>query len=106
MNRFHITLEARSWPRRIHRFWDLSVGPDLFKQRIIPCRWGRISTSGQMKIFDVTSLEEAQREVRARVQRRVSAPRRIGIGYHIVFLYDPEQWLEDELLKKFPKKRP
>src|SRR5690349_19009031 len=80
----HIVLRALHPERNVWRDYRLSLGRDLFGDWTVDLRYGRIGQEGQERRIACASLEEARRIARSHLQRRISAPRRIGCGYRIV----------------------
>jgi predicted DNA-binding WGR domain protein len=81
---FHTRLEARLPSRNIMRFYEVSVGRDLFDEWQVATRNGRIGARGQLRYHTAESREAAMRVVRQILKRRASAPKRIGVAYTVV----------------------
>lgn len=86
----HIMLVAMHPERNVRRTYRLAMGLDLFGDWTVELRYGRMGQRGQERRITCDSIEEARRVAHAYLQRRVSAPRRIGCPYRIVS-FDPGQ---------------
>jgi predicted DNA-binding WGR domain protein len=93
MESFHIRLEARDPARNHYRAYRIDAGTDLLGDWLVDVTYGRIGSPGR-RIRHVASEEaDARKIVRHCLQRRSSAPRRIGVGYQLRELADPGLWL-------------
>jgi predicted DNA-binding WGR domain protein len=59
--------------KRMHRFYRLDVQPDLFGQWCLMREWGRIGSTGQVRIVPFPTAQEAQAALDK--QRRVKERR-------------------------------
>ncbi len=91
---FHIELRADDPSRNIRRFYHINVGRDLLGDLVVTIRNGRIGTFGREKYHIVKDAEEATALVRERINRRKSAPKRIGVSYEVNNITDPHKWME------------
>jgi hypothetical protein len=94
--RFAIALEARDPSRGLARTYRLAVGRDLFGTWVIELRHGRIGCPGRLRQLAVNSEAAARAEIRRRLKRRASAPRRIGTRYQVVDLQG-DAWLDEAM---------
>ena len=78
-----ISLEARSAVHRCFRAYEIAVGKDLFGAWLVEMRYGRIGTMGRAKVRSFATTEEALAQVNACLQKRATAPRRIGVPYRV-----------------------
>lgn len=93
MSVFTALLQARDPARDCFRAYRLEAGPDLFGSWLVEATYGRIGTPGHT-VRHVAGDEAAARKiVRHCLQRRATAPRRIGVAYQLRELHDPGQWL-------------
>ncbi|MEE3154827.1 MAG: WGR domain-containing protein [Pseudomonadota bacterium] len=76
-----LALEARDPTRGLARRWQVEVGQDLFGWTTLTWSWGRIGTAGQGKQLSFAARSEARKAARTLLQRRMRAPRRIGVAY-------------------------
>lgn len=76
-----IELVAIDAARNIRRRWSVVAHRDLFGHLIVETSWGRIGCKGQTLARSFDTEREAERFVRSLLQRRQTAPRRIGVAY-------------------------
>lgn len=79
-----IALEAKDPAANRLRSWHLEAGPDLFGIWVAQARFGRIGTMGRAVSYHFGSEAEARSFVRARLCRRQTAKRRIGVAYRAI----------------------
>jgi len=79
-----IELAARSADRRIDRTYGLTLAPDLFGVWTLDIAWGRSGAAGSSLRMAFATFSEAHSELRARLARRATARRRIGVPYRII----------------------
>jgi WGR domain len=90
---FRITLEARNPARGCLRHYRVEAGTDLFGVWVVEISYGRIGTVGRSRSFVVRDEAQARRLAQSILKRRATAPRRIGVAYHILELIDPGGWV-------------
>lgn len=95
MTVFDLALEARDESRNIARSYSLRVGRDLFGTWVMELQHGRRGTRGRLRLLAFGDEAEVRREVRRRLKRRASAPKRIGVGYRTINV-DGAAWLAGE----------
>ena len=89
---FHIRLEAKN-PEKGHlRAYRIDAGQDLFGQWNIEVTYGRIGRRGRSVTYSAADDAAAAAIIRHCLQRRASAPKRIGVPYSIRELRDPQGW--------------
>jgi hypothetical protein len=93
MERFRVRLEARDPERGHFRAYRINAGTDLFGDWLVDVTFGRIGSRGRTVRYVAGDEAAARKIVRQCLQRRATAPRRIGIGYQLRELDDPGQWL-------------
>ena len=86
--------EARSAVHRCYRAYAIDVGSDLFGAWLVEMSYGRIGTTGRSKIRSFATIEDAEDQVRACLRKRATAPRRIGVAYHVRRVDRNEGWRE------------
>jgi hypothetical protein len=59
------------------------VGKDLFGVWLVEMSYGRIGTIGRAKVRSFATTDEALAQVNACLRKRATAPRRIGVAYHV-----------------------
>jgi len=89
---FHIRLEAKN-PEKGHlRAYSIDAGQDLYGQWNIEVNFGRIGRRGRSVTYSAADDATAAAIVRNCLQRRASAPKRIGVPYAVRELIDPRGW--------------
>ena len=89
---FRVTLEARNPARCCFRHYRVEAGTDLFGVWVVEIGYGRIGTAGRSRSYVLRDEEEARHLAQSILQRRATAPRRIGVAYRIRELIDPDGW--------------
>ncbi|MGL5840145.1 MAG: WGR domain-containing protein [Sphingorhabdus sp.] len=74
-------LQALDPSRNIARGYRIEASIDLFGHWIVDLHWGRIGTRGQGRTVSFADGGKAEAFIRKVLQRRASAPKRIGINY-------------------------
>jgi hypothetical protein len=90
---FHARLEARDPARGRFRSYRIDAGIDLLGDWLVEVTYGRIGSKGRHIRHLANGEAEARKIVRHCLQRRSTAPRRIGVGYRLLDLADPGQWM-------------
>jgi hypothetical protein len=93
MHLFTATLEARNPERHCFRAYRIDAGTDLFGAWIVDATYGRIGSRGRTIRHVAADEADARRIVRQCLQRRATAPRRIGVAYQLTDLADPDRWI-------------
>ena len=81
MTGFSITLEARNPEREHYRAYRVEAAPDLFGVWLVEATFGRI---GCTLAYAASDEAEARRIVRAHLNRRTTAPKRIGTAKSVI----------------------
>jgi len=81
-------LEAKDASRNIHRAYSIAYGQDLFGNWIVETTYGRIGAKGRTIVTVVDNEDEALKYVQKALERRQSAPKRIGVGYEVRATFD------------------
>jgi hypothetical protein len=92
--RFHIKLEAKNPEKGNFRSYAIDAGPDLFGHWEIEVTYGRIGRRGRSVTYSAPDDGTAATIIRQCLQRRSTAPKRIGVPYKVRELSDPRQWAE------------
>lgn len=95
MHAFFIRLEAHDPAHGRFRSYRLEAGTDLFGAWLIDVCYGRMGTPGRLLRTVARDEGEARLLVRRCLQRRATAPRRIGVAYRICELQDTGQWVPE-----------
>ena len=93
MDSFSIRLEARDPARNHFRSYRIDAGIDLLGDWLVDVTYGRIGTPGRLIRHVASDEADAQKIVRHCLQRRRTAPKRIGVAYQLRHLADPGQWI-------------
>lgn len=93
MEQFRAELQACDPARGIFRAYRIEAGIDLLGEWLVDVTYGRIGTSGRCIRHVAASEAEAKQIVRYCLQRRRTAPKRIGIGYQLCELSDSRGWM-------------
>lgn len=78
-----IRMEAHSWVRNHHRWYEVRLGRDLFGHWVVAIEYGRIGFAGQSLVYSDADPGVASDIIRHYLDRRASAPRRIGCEYRV-----------------------
>jgi predicted DNA-binding WGR domain protein len=84
LDEISVALEARDAAINCLRSWRVDVGRDLFGVWTAEIHFGRIGRRGRALRHRFDSEEEARSFVRARLRRRQSLVRRLGVRYRVV----------------------
>lgn len=95
MESFQIRLEACDPARGHFRAYRIEAGTDLFGDWLVDVTYGRIGSRGRMVRYVAADEAGARNIVRHCLERRATAPRRIGIAYRICEQLDPGRWMEN-----------
>lgn len=104
-NLLTLALEAHNNGLNHHRRYEIQIGRDLLDHWTLTIGYGRVGQGQQVKRFAAKEEGCLQVIIRERIQRRLSATKRIGCRYQIVTSdkatnMNSEQWLPAELLAK------
>ena len=95
LNRFTIRLEACDPYLGRFRAYRIEAGIDLLGDWLVDVTYGRIGCPAGRIRHIAADEAEARRIVRRCLQRRSTAPRRIGVPYQLRELADPGQCPRD-----------
>jgi predicted DNA-binding WGR domain protein len=79
-----IRLQACAPAKRRLRAYEVALSPDLFGAWIVEKTYGRIGKLGRAKVRSFASWDDARTDLRACLNRRATAPRRIGVAYEVL----------------------
>jgi hypothetical protein len=79
-----IELQAKDVDANRLRAWRIEAGPDLFGVWVTTVRFGRIGMADRALGYQFASEAEVRSFVRARLRRRGTAKRRIGVAYRVI----------------------
>lgn len=79
MIEYNIQFEARDPARNIARSYRIVAGQDLFGDWVAELTYGRIGAKGRTKAVLAADEAAARRYVRQCLNKRKSAPKRIGV---------------------------
>jgi hypothetical protein len=94
MESFSVRLEACDPEQGRFRAYHIEAGTDLLGDWLVDVTYGRIGTRGRTVRYVATDEPGARKIVRHCLQRRATAPRRIGVGYQVRELSDPGRWID------------
>ena len=107
-NLMTVAFEAHHAELNHHRRYQITVGRDLLDDWTVSISYGRTGQGGHVLRFASPKQEEMRAVIRDRLQRRLSAPRRIGCPYRLTMLnaapgIDASAWLPGDVMAKFFK---
>ena len=79
-----IELQAKDVSANRLRGWRIEAGPDLFGVWVTTVRFGRIGMADRALGYQFASEAEVRSFVGARLRRRGTAKRRIGVAYRVI----------------------
>jgi len=89
-----IHLEAHNPARNHHRVYRMMVGHDLLGDLVVLTVFGRAGRDGRHVFRRAASPQQAIDMVTRDLERRATAPRRIGTAYRLVGLWSQDDsWL-------------
>jgi hypothetical protein len=105
-NLIAIAFEAHHAERNHHRRYSIVIGRDLLDDWTVRICYGRIGGRGREQRIASHQSDELRTIVRDRLQRRLTAPRRIGCEYRLKEWstgpgVDAGYWLPDDLMVRF-----
>jgi predicted DNA-binding WGR domain protein len=101
-----LTPEGHNAAQNHHRRYELSIGRDLFDDWTITIRYGRVGRGGYEQRYGSHEMGPLRAIIRKSLQRRLSAPRRIGCSYRLTSFtrvegFDSAGWLRDDVMESF-----
>ncbi len=78
-----VCLEAHNPDRNHHRWYEVRLGRDLFRHCVVTIQYGRAGVAGQSLTYSDRDPTVARDIIRHYLNRRTSAPRRIGCEYRV-----------------------
>lgn len=98
-----LTVEAHNAAQNHHRRYELAIGRDLFDDWTLTIRYGRVGRGGHEQRYGSHDVAPLRAIIRKSLQRRLSAPRRIGCAYRLTSFtrvegFDSTGWLPDDIL--------
>jgi len=93
MESFRVRLEECDPAQGRFRAYRIDAGTDLLGDWLVDVTYGRIGTQGRTVRYVAGDETEARRIVRRCLQRRATAPKRIGVAYRLSELTDPSHWM-------------
>ncbi|MBI1380780.1 MAG: WGR domain-containing protein [Planctomycetaceae bacterium] len=80
----YIALEAHNPTRNHHRRYVLVVERDLLGDWLCTVEYGRVGQGGTLQRYASARIDDVRRFAQRCLNRRLSAPRRIGVPYRCV----------------------
>ena len=93
MESFCVRLEACDPAKGRFRAYRIEAGTDLLGDWLVDVTYGRIGTNGRTVRYVAGDEAGARKIIRHCLQRRATAPKRIGVGYRLRELMDPGKWV-------------
>ncbi len=98
-----LRLEAHNPDRNHHRWYEVRLGRDLFGQWVVTIGFGRAGFAGQTLVHSDADAGVVRDIIRHYLDRRASAPGRIGCEYRVCDLsaaegIRPGDWLPADCL--------
>jgi hypothetical protein len=105
-NLLSVAFEAHHAEKNHHRRYEIVVGRDLLDHWTVAIRYGRTGQAGRVLQYASPRPEDVRAVVRDRLQRRLSAPRRIGCSYRLAAFgvangFDASAWLPGDVMARF-----
>jgi WGR domain-containing protein len=105
-NLLSVTFEAHNDERNHHRRYEIRLGRDLFGEWTVALSYGRTCRGGQEVRHSAADPERLRKMIRESLQRRLSAPKRIGCAYRLKEMsatdgVDVGFWLPEGALSAF-----
>jgi hypothetical protein len=103
-NLLHIALRAINHDQNIDREYRILLGKDLFADWIATLFYGRYRTRGTQKTHVFATDQEALRFIEVNLKKRLSARKRIGYDYQLVYLEGTPEMLpslKQKIIDKF-----
>ncbi len=109
-NLLSLTLEAHNPEQNHHRRYSVTVGRDLLNDWTVSIRYGRTGHGGRELHYAAADPAALVVVIRDRLQRRLSAPRRIGCSYRLADFsaaphFDASSWLPGDVMAGFLEAR-
>lgn len=82
-NLLYLCLEAHNPERNHHRRYEVRLGRDLFGRWVVTIGYGRTGLGGQQRTYSDSNPEHVRAVIFDCLERRQSAPRRIGCRYRL-----------------------
>lgn len=105
-NLMTVAFEAHNTQKNHHRSYQVTIGRDLLDAWTVAITYGRTGQRGRELRYAATQAEELRSVIRNRLQRRLSAPKRIGCAYRLASLsiapgFNASDWLPGDLMARF-----
>ena len=97
LDAFSAKLEARDPAKGHFRSYRIDAGTDRLGNWLLDVTFGRIGTHGHQIRYVVGGPNEAKKLINQTLRRRSTAKKRIGTGYRVLELHDPNGWFALEL---------
>ncbi len=105
-----MTFEAHHAEHNHHRRYQITLGRDLLDEWTVGIQYGRCGQTSQERRFASPQSDAVRAVLRRKLQRRLSAPQRIGCAYRLAAWqtapgFDAAAWLPKDALMQFLSQR-
>src|SRR4051812_45278587 len=105
-NLLTVAFEAHNAEKNHHRRYQVTVGRDLLDNWTVAIRYGRTGQGGRELRYAAAEAEQMRSTIRDRLQRRLSAPKRIGCPCRLAAFsaapgFDASAWLPGDVMARF-----
>jgi predicted DNA-binding WGR domain protein len=105
-NLLSVAFEAHNSEQNHHRHYAVTLGRDLLDDWTVAIRYGRTGQAGRELHYAAADPDAMKAVVRDRLQRRLSAPKRIGCPYRLAAYsaapgFDAAAWLPGDIMARF-----
>jgi predicted DNA-binding WGR domain protein len=105
-NLLTVAFEAHHAENNHHRRYEVTIGRDMLDHWTVAIRYGRTGEGGRELRYASAEAEKMRAIIRDRLNRRLSAPKRIGCPYRLTAYsvapgFDASVWLPGEVMTEF-----
>ena len=105
-NLLTVAFEAHNTEKNHHRRYQVTLGRDLLDDWTVAICYGRTGQGGRELRYAAAEADDMRAIIRERLQRRLSAPKRIGCPYRLAAFsavpgFDAAFWLPGDVMAEF-----